>query len=348
MSQHLLAKSRYKLSYWLLALGLAAFQGFFLWRAQGMPLWPSFAFAGVLWLGGAALLYGFVQTTAYYFPKERPLVFGLGATVLLSGLLWLLRWLYLEALGQWGVEQEALLGWIASTEISQLALIFSLMAAGVSLAILWYRLEEKAELLNRRFEMEQLSREAELYKLRQQLQPHFLFNSLNSINALIGNRPKEAREMTQKLADFFRGTLDFGDAKRISFEEEWEQLQRYLSIETVRFGHRLKIESDIAEAALKAKLPPLISQPLLENAIKHGLYGTTEQTELHLRAWREKNLLKLELANPYDTQPRDGLGFGLRSVQRRLYLLYGRTDLLRVERAQDWFIVTLNIPQDHV
>lgn len=348
MAQHLLAKRRYKRSYWLLAFGLAAIQGLFLWQWQGLSWFGAMAYSMVLWLGGALLLYGFVQTTAYYFPQRFALLFGLASTVVLTALLWVLQWIFFYGLKHTDLQQPELLQWVRAVEMSQLLIAMAVLGGGIGMALLWYRLEEKASQLKRQVELDQYAREAELYKLRQQLQPHFLFNSLNSINALIGTRPKEAREMTQKLADFFRGTLDFGDAKRITFEEEWQQLQRYLAIEIVRFGHRLKVETDIAKATMNSKLPPLICQPLLENAIKYGLYGTLEETTLEIRAWTERKILKIAFSNPYEAEGQpEGLGFGINAVQRRLYLLYGRKDLLRLEKQEGQFRVCLSIPQDH-
>src|SRR5690606_27683378 len=111
----------------------------------------------------------------------------------------------------------------------------------------------------------------ELYNLRQQLQPHFLFNSLNSIIALIGNQPDRAKEMVFQLSDFLRGTLRKDDQQLIPLAEEVDHLKLYLEIEKVRFGHRLEVKIEIPKEAMEKKLPAMIVQPLLENAIKYGL-----------------------------------------------------------------------------
>src|SRR5690606_14447843 len=121
---------------------------------------------------------------------------------------------------------------------------------------------------------QELAREAELSKLRQQLQPHFLFNSLNSISALAGTRPEEARKMIHQLSDFFRSTLKKESQKLIPFSEELEHLTLYLEIEKVRFGHRLRTDVTCSNEALMYRIPPLLLQPIVENAIKFGLYDT--------------------------------------------------------------------------
>src|SRR5262249_53576497 len=123
------------------------------------------------------------------------------------------------------------------------------------ISVVWYNSEEQKQIDERKTSAEKLAKEAELFKLRQQLQPHFLFNSLNSINALIGIRPDEARKMVQQLSDFLRGTIRREENQAISFSEELEYLKLYLDIEKVRFGYRLKTETDISEKTLTCKIP---------------------------------------------------------------------------------------------
>lgn len=199
----------------------------------------------------------------------------------------------------------------------------------------------------RKTKMEQSVKDAELYKLRQQLHPHFLFNSLNSINALIRSKPDKAREMVQQLSSFLRGTLKQEENHFITLEEEINYLKLYLDIEMVRFGHRLKTEFDLEEAALACTMPPLMLQPLMENAIKYGLYGVTGAVTIELKARYIKPYLIVALTNPYekDQQIQDGTGFGLKSISRRLYLLFGRDDLLEINQENDFFEVIFRIPQ---
>ncbi|TAL45396.1 MAG: sensor histidine kinase, partial [Chitinophagaceae bacterium] len=208
---------------------------------------------------------------------------------------------------------------------------FLLIGIMTMISIVWYNWEEQKENEERKSNAEKLAKDAELFKLRQQLQPHFLFNSLNSINALIGSKPGEARKMIQQLSDFLRGTLKKEEQQWVSLKEELQYLQLYLDIEKVRFGNRLSTNIEIDETAEELKLPALLLQPIVENAIKFGLYDTTDETIIGIKAdVKEKNLV-IQVQNPFDPEtssPKQGTGFGLSSVQRRLYLLFARADLL--------------------
>lgn len=212
---------------------------------------------------------------------------------------------------------------------------------------LWNTLKEQKEYEKRNNDSERLAREAELSKLRQQLQPHFLFNSLNSISALAGSKPNEARKMIQQLSDFLRGTLKKDEQQVVKFEEELQHLKLYLDIERVRFGHRLNIDIQASDDSMDRMLPPLLLQPIVENAIKFGLYDTTGDIIITLRSYTEGPYLHIDITNPYDPQTSSpkGTGFGLSSVQRRLFLLYARQDLLMTEAADQRFITRLKIPQ---
>ncbi len=199
----------------------------------------------------------------------------------------------------------------------------------------------------RKTKMEQSVKDAELYKLRQQLHPHFLFNSLNSINALIRHKPDKAREMVQQLSSFLRGTLKQEENHFITLKEEIAYLKLYLDIEMVRFGHRLKTAFDISEEAQVCEMPPLMLQPLMENAIKYGLYGVSGEVTILFKARYIKPYLIVALSNPYekDQQVQDGTGFGLKSISRRLYLLFGRDDLMETHQDEKEFEVIFRIPQ---
>ena len=215
------------------------------------------------------------------------------------------------------------------------------------IAIVVSKLEQQEESQQRETMMNELSKEAELTLLRQQLQPHFLFNSLNSINALVVSQPQKAREMVIQLSEFLRGTIRKDPQKWGSISEELAYLRLYLDIEKVRFGHRLKINFDIEEGAESLQLPQLLIQPLLENAIKYGLYGVTEEVSIDLSISKNQNYLMISISNPYDSEvaPAKGTGFGLNSVERRLFLLFGRKDLLETKQMDSNFNVKLKIPQ---
>jgi len=225
---------------------------------------------------------------------------------------------------------------------------FLLITGTAVLSILWNTLQDQKENEQRKTEAERLAREAELYNLRQQLQPHFLFNSLNSISALIGRRPEEARKMIYQLSDFLRGTLRKEENEFVTLEDELNHLQLYLDIERVRFGHRLSTEIVKDEGCEKLRLPAMLLQPIVENAIKFGLYDTIGEVSIIVNAKCVQNYLHLSIQNPYDpasTLPKSGTGFGLKGIKRRLYLLFARTDLIETQGENNTFTTTVRIPQ---
>ncbi len=226
--------------------------------------------------------------------------------------------------------------------------ILFLIIGGSGLSLIFYaRWNDAKEQRNTETSAQVLVREAELQKLQNQLQPHFLFNSLNSINALILIQPDRARVMVQQLSDFLRATLSRADERWITLDQEIAYLQLYLSIEKVRFGHRMDVQLDVDEQLKLWLIPPLLIQPLVENAIKFGLYGTTEKVLITMSTRREGDSLLIEISNPFDAdmQPAEGSGFGLNGLRRRLYLLYTRNDLLKTTAENNRFTVQLTLPE---
>jgi LytS/YehU family sensor histidine kinase len=226
---------------------------------------------------------------------------------------------------------------------------FLLIASAGFIYLFYNRLKELQESHDREASTQVMVKEAELQKLQLQLQPHFLFNSLNSINALILTQPDKAGKMVQQLSDFLRATLKRADEQWITLSKEIEYLQLYLAIEKVRFGHRLDVRMNLDDQIQLWLIPPLLLQPLVENAIKFGLYGTTGQVIIHLSTQREGDTLLMEISNPFDVdmQPAEGSGFGLSGLRRRLYLLYARNDLLTTRIDDSKFIVRLILPEKY-
>lgn len=225
---------------------------------------------------------------------------------------------------------------------------FLLLLCVIIINIFWNIQEEYQENKRRKEESERILRDAELYNLRQQLQPHFLFNSLNSIIALIGIKPDEARNMTFQLSDFLRGTMRKDDKQLIPLADEIAHLRLYLDIEKVRFGHRLSTTFEQQEESSRAKVPSMIIQPLLENAIKFGLYNVIGDVEITVDIRMVNYMLHITITNPFDSdqfETKKGTGFGLSSIKRRLFLLYSRTDLLETSIKDNIFTSTLKIPQ---
>jgi two-component system, LytTR family, sensor kinase len=281
----------------------------------------------------------------YYSPRKERYIHLLGWDVFLTVIsLLLTSW----ALTNFLRHEEAYLDFLHHSMIIRVSMNFLLLGCVILVSVLWNNWNEQQGQDERKLDAEKLAKDAELFKLRQQLQPHFLFNSLNSINALIGARPEEARKMVQQLSDFLRGTLKKEEHQWVTLKEELQYLQLYLDIEKVRFGNRLSTDIRIAEPSLDMKLPSLLLQPVVENAIKFGLYDTTGDTVISISSGAESNTLVVEVRNPFDPEtstPQQGTGFGLKSVQRRLYLLFARQDLLKTEAVENIFITTIKIPQ---
>ncbi len=225
-----------------------------------------------------------------------------------------------------------------------LGLLAWLLSAIVHYLVLGFEATHDAE--TRLLEAEVAGREAELRALRAQLNPHFLFNSLNSINALVGSDPEGARRMCEGLGDFLRRTLALGARDDVALAEELELVDRYLQIEQVRFGARLAVERVISPQAAACRVPPLLLQPLVENAVKHGVAGCVEGGTLRLVADVRGGALVIAIENPVDPEtvtPR-GAGVGLENVRRRLDAFGARAARLDAVREDERFTVTLRVP----
>jgi two-component system sensor histidine kinase AlgZ len=190
------------------------------------------------------------------------------------------------------------------------------------------------------------ARDAELRALKAQINPHFLFNSLNSIAALITSDPVKAREMCIHLGDFLRNTLGLGECKSVTFQEELNLAQTYLSVEKTRYGSRLQTEMHVKEGCAKCLMPPLLLQPLIENAVKHGIATLVEGGTIRVESWLHDERLRVRIVNNFDPQapaPRRQ-GLGLRNVRNRLETRFGRAAYLAAQKEGDRFQVEIAIP----
>lgn len=300
---------------------------------------------------------GFISSSAYYVSRslcQRPqrnsrhlIIYGSSACV--SGLTWLLMSL---AWNQFCLFLNE--SW-AGLPLNRALVIFLLITGVVLylLAILTYevmitfdnlRLAEKREAAS-----EVMAREAELQMLRTQINPHFLFNSLNSISALTSIDPAGARQMTIELAQFFRQTLALSEHKKIRLADEIALCQHFISIEKIRFGKKLAVEFDLPDSILDALIPPMILQPLLENAIKHGIRDLLDGGTIHVRAFVHSDYLIVELENPIDTDhthtsKQEGTGTGLKNLLARLRSLYHQSAHASYTRHHASFLVRLTLP----
>jgi two-component system LytT family sensor kinase len=219
----------------------------------------------------------------------------------------------------------------------------------VSYALNYYRRYREGEIKTTRLEA-QLA-QAELQALKMQLNPHFLFNTLHSISALVHKDADAADKMIARLGDFLRLTLDSAGAQEVSLQQELEFLKCYLDIERIRFKDRLTVQMKIEPQALHARLPNLILQPIVENAIRHGIAPRTSQGHIEIEARRYDSILHLQVTDNGPGLPSNGnsgsifKGVGLSNTKARLQQLYGeehRLDLSNTSRGG--LSVTLEIP----
>jgi len=348
---HPILAARGRLNLYLLAWNpIALLLALVLALGSGLPWVQSIALAIPL-----ALVYAFVCLSGWYMSRQMPRSSGdlfrlLGvhtAAAGLSSILWLAlgRGIahVLESAGPVFAGMEAGL-------LSQWPLLFVvgvllyLLASAVQYTILATDASRVAE--RRALELQVHAREAELRALRAQIDPHFLFNSLHSISALTASDPQGARRMAVLLGDFLRDSLRVGRRERIPLGEELRLLRQFLDIEHVRFGERLRVRWDIGEDTSACELPPLLLQPLVENAVTHGIAHLLDGGEIVIRATKRDGRLYVRIENPCDPErpQRRGAGVGLDNVRRRLDTAFGSEAAARSAEQAGGFSVELVMP----
>jgi sensor histidine kinase YesM len=221
-------------------------------------------------------------------------------------------------------------------------LIYFLITSFYYLIIYYNSIQEKTL---RESELKNLITEAELKSLKFQINPHFIFNSLNSMSALTTIEPDRARSMILKLADFLRYTLANNGRDKNKLEEELKNIKLYLEIEKIRFEDKFDFFEEIEPEALQVKVPNMILQPLFENAIKHAVYDSLEKITIKLKCHIEENFLIISVENNFENgYSRKGTGIGLQNIMSRLELIYSEKNLLHIKKEGDKFSVILYIP----
>jgi len=300
------------------------------------------------------IVYAFMSLSAWYVCRALPLtganitgtLLSLLCAALFSSALWLavcFGWASaLEWMGPGLAPKE--------TYAASLPLLASFGVGLFLIAAAVHYLIESLDTARRRerdgLQLQVLARDAELRALRAQIDPHFLFNSLNSISALTSSDPAAARTMTLLLADFLRMSMTFGGLEMICLEQEIALVRHFLDIERVRFGDRLLVRTEIGEDTLSVKVPPLLLQPIVENAVNHGIAHLPGGGLLVLRAQRNGSSLQILIRNPVDPErikPR-GEGRGLHIVRQRLLHVYGAAGRLEVQDTGEEFIAYITLP----
>jgi two-component system, LytTR family, sensor histidine kinase AlgZ len=330
------------------------------WLVAGVLLCASLTRQGVDWADAFIFVvptfvaYGFVCLSAWYVSRAMPLTTSrapavataAGAAALSGGAMWLLiAELWMAVLRATpGLQDVAVVGRSQSPFLFSVAVILYLLVLSVHYVALAYEAARTAE--HQQLELRVLTHDAELRALRAQLNPHFLYNSLNSISALTTVDPEGARRMCVLLGDFLRKTLRVSALDSIPLADELALIDAFVGIEQVRFGSRLTVERQIDESALGCRVPPLLLQPLVENAIVHGIGGLIDGGSILFTVAKCDGRVLLGIENPRDPDvpPRQRGGVGLENVRRRVQAAF--PDRARIEAAAEAgrFRVELNLP----
>ncbi len=288
---------------------------------------------------GPSLLFGFIGVASRYPCRAMPLrstsmtrillVHAGGAAV--ASAVWLAVW------SAWTPNVDS---------TTMFALGVALYAVTVTMHYLLLELDTSRQAEEAVLRYRVLAREAELKAFKAQVDPHFLFNSLNAVASLCGSRPDEARQMAQLMADFFRQTLRLGAQERISLEQELDLVSRYMAIERVRFGDRLAVNIHINDAARQWQVPPLLLQPLAENAVRHGIASMVSGGAVDVSAVAADGLLRIRIENPADPDRPGGggEGIGLANARGRLAAISGGRARLETSEAGGRYRVDIEVP----
>jgi sensor histidine kinase YesM len=301
----------------------------------------------------AALVYAFVCLSAWYVARGLPLkttgtsriLFTGVLTSLLSSAVWLAvtsLWVYLLVDRGWlppsargGGHQSLIFG-------------FGVLLYLLSLAVgyLLVTFEESREAERQAMKVQVLARDAELRSLRLQLDPHFLFNCLHSISALTTADPPAARRMCLLLGEFLRETLALGSESRITLARELKLADRFLAVERIRFGDRLDVELSSDGDIEGCLVPPLLLQPLVENAVTHGIAHLLERGTIRIAASRTPERVSIVVENPCDPERprRTGAGVGVSNVRNRLQALYGSEAIVKSTEQSGVWRMELSFP----
>jgi sensor histidine kinase YesM len=341
-----------RLALYLLAwLPLAALLRYLIALAGNMSGPASFALAIPL-----SLIYAFICLSAYYSCRATPLdrstltrIVGTHATgaLVASGI-----WILLAKILAYSLSRTSAFPGIDENFGRQIPLLLDTGVLFYLLSVSFYyvlmAVEASREAEARALQASILAREAELKALKAQVNPHFLFNSLNSISALTSSDPVKAREMCVLLGDFLRRTLGLGEKSTIPLEEELALVRLFLAVEKVRFGARIRMDENIENEAMGVPVPPLLLQPLVENAVVHGIAHLVEGGSVRLDVKAVNGFLSVVVENTFDPDapPRRKGGVGLANVRQRLATRYGKQATFEAGADGDQFRVAITLPTE--
>ncbi len=347
--KHPVLANRIRLTvWWLVWLFLTSVQSLLFYYAYG-----KFLSIGVLDSILSMLIYSGIALSLWYpfsfFNSGNVRVTTIVSNLVISGVISIVLWVLITKYVMQTILPEGNSYpdyWDATFayRIGSGVFIYALIVLSYYLFISLTNLSEKNA---REAKLESLVRETELKMLRSQINPHFLFNSLNSVSSLTVTDPEKARTMVVKLSEFMRYALSRKDELPVSLQSELENIRLYLDIEKVRFGDKLTTEETIENNCLDFKIPVLLLQPLYENAVKHGVYESTENVKIITLAKIIDGLIEITISNNYDTSTssRKGTGTGLLNVNRRLELFYGNKASIKTSKENGIYTVKLYLPR---
>lgn len=294
---------------------------------------------------GPAVLFGFIGLAARYPCRALPLRISSISSVVLThagaaafaSSVWILAW-------------NAWLPFVSgppagATTLFGLGMVMYGIAVTIHYLLLEIESSRVAEETALRYQV--LAREAELRAFKAQIDPHFLFNSLNAVASLCGSRPADARQMAQLMADFFRTTLRVGPLERIPLAQEIDLVSRYLAIEKVRFGERLTVEVTVDDGAGDWLVPPLLLQPLVENAVRHGIASMVDGGTVKISAAVVDEVLRIAIDNPADPDRvhAGGEQIGLQNARGRLAAISSGRATLSNSESDGRYRVAIEVPR---
>jgi len=330
-------------------IAITAIHFLFLYLFYSIPIWfaliDSITFNMVFMVVGLPLWY----VVRYTSPQKKN-ISNMILNHLASGALLVAVWFGIcqGILTTLFEEKKAFMGFLNSSIPFRIAtgiLYYLLLGLAYYLIVLYSDLQNR---IKKEARLNELLRESELNMLKSQINPHFLFNSLNSISSLAITDPMKAREMVIRLSDFLRYSVTPNTDRFVVLSQEMENISRYLEIEKVRFGKRLEYSNHFDPACEKVKIPAMLLQPLFENAVKHGVYESTETVRIESDCTPKDEFVQITIANDFDPEApkRKGAGLGLNNIRERLRLIYFRNDLIQFGVENKRFKVILKIPYD--
>ncbi len=348
MSHPITGNRRSVLIYAMVWIIVAVLHGLMLWYFMKFPVAIDLTESLT-----SSLLFGFLGLLAWYpthyIPFQRNFPFYSVLAHVVAGVLVLLTWLLLTVglLGEVFRSNEGYTAFLTGS------IVWRSLAGGIIylVLVLIYYLASYSQKLQERTQQEErlknLVREAELSMLKSQINPHFLFNSLNSISSLTMSSPEEARDMIIRLSDFLRYSLKHRENEYVPLKEEVGRMKDYLAIEKIRFGDKLQFEFEIGTGCEEFPVPTMIFQPLFENAIRHSVYESVTPVTIRFECKTDNGLMTTVLSNDYDPgiPSRKGTGVGLQNVRQRIELLYENKGSIQWNREQGKFNVIILFPR---